>query len=77
MRPNAKLMYERVSAIGRHRADDGTHTRRRTKPAMISKRTGNPRAFQIVLVCTKIETNVRYLGVDIEDALALATGTEV
>jgi hypothetical protein len=43
----------------------------------IYKQTGNLRALQILLGHTKIESTVRYLGVDIEDALALAEGTEV
>jgi len=50
---------------------------RRTKAALIYKQTGNPRAVQILLGHTKIESTVRYLGVDIEDALALSEGTEV
>ena len=55
----------------------GTHSLRRTKAALIYKRTGNLRAVQILLGHTKIETTVRYLGVDIEDALALAENTEL
>jgi site-specific recombinase XerC len=44
---------------------------------IIYKQTGNLRTVQILLGHTKIESTVRYLGVDIEDALALAEGTEV
>jgi hypothetical protein len=47
------------------------------KGSVIYKQTGNLRAVQILLGHTKIESTVRYLGVDIEDALALAEGTEV
>ena len=54
-----------------------THSLRRTKASIIYKQTGNLRAVQILLGHTKIEGTVRYLGVDIEDALALAEGTEV
>ena len=57
--------------------DYGTHSLRRTKAALIYKQTGNLRAVQILLDHTKIESTVRYLGVDIEDALALAEGTEI
>jgi integrase len=57
--------------------DYGTHSLRRTKPSIIYKRTGNLRAVQILLGHTKIETTVRYLGVDMEDALALAEATEI
>ena len=55
----------------------GTHSLRRTKAAMIYKATGNLRAIQILLGHTKIENTVRYLGVDIEDALELAEHTEI
>jgi site-specific recombinase XerC len=55
----------------------GTHSLRRTKAAIIYKATGNLRAVQILLGHTKIENTVRYLGVDVEDALTLAEGTEI
>jgi site-specific recombinase XerC len=57
--------------------DYGTHSLRRTKASIINKQTGSLRAVQISLSHTKIESTVRYLGVDIEDALALAERTEV
>ena len=50
---------------------------RRTKPAMIYRATGTIRAIQILLGHTKIEYTVRYLGVDVEDALLLAERTEI
>ncbi len=50
---------------------------RRTKASIIYKATGNLRDVQILLGHTKIENTVRYLGVDIEDALELADSTEV
>jgi hypothetical protein len=50
---------------------------RKDKASIIYKQTGNLRAVQILLGHTKIESTVRYLGVDVEDALALAEGTEV
>ncbi len=55
----------------------GTHSLRRTKVALIYKRTGNLRAVQILLGHTKLESTVRYLGVDAEDALMLSEATEV
>lgn len=76
-RQYARLVDEWVTAIGLRRADYGTHSLRRTKAAMIYKATGNLRAVQILLGHTKIENTVRYLGVDIEDALALAEHTEI
>ena len=76
-RQYARLVAEWVSGIGLRREDYGTHSLRRTKAALIYKQTGNLRAVQILLGHTKIESTVRYLGVDIEDALALAERTEV
>jgi len=76
-RQYARLVDEWVTAIGLRCADYGTHSLRRTKASMIYKATGNLRAIQILLGHTKIENTVRYLGVDIEDALALAERTEI
>jgi integrase len=77
IRQYGRLVDEWVSAIGLKPQDYGTHSLRRTKAAMIYKQTGNLRAVQILLGHTKIESTVRYLGVDIEDALELAKATEV
>lgn len=76
-RQYARLVDEWVTAIGLRREDYGTHSLRRTKAAMIYKATGNIRAIQILLGHTKIENTVRYLGVDIEDALEIAEHTEI
>lgn len=76
-RQYARLVDEWVTAIGLRREDYGTHSLRRTKAAIIYKATGNLRAIQILLGHTKIENTVRYLGVDIEDALELAEHTEI
>jgi integrase len=76
-RQYARLVDEWVTGIGLRREDYGTHSVRRTKASIIYKQTGNLRAVQILLGHTKIESTVRYLGVDIEDALALAESTEV
>lgn len=76
-RQYARLVDEWVTGIGLRREDYGMHSLRRTKASIIYKQTGNLRAVQILLGHTKIESTVRYLGVDIEDALALAEGTEI
>jgi integrase len=76
-RQYSRLVDEWMTAIGLRREDYGTHSLRRTKASIIYKQTGNFRAMQILLGHTKIESTVRYLGVDIEDALALAEVTEV
>lgn len=76
-RQYARLVDEWVTGIGLRAEDYGTHSLRRTKASIIYKRTGNLRAVQILLGHTKIESTVRYLGVDVEDALALSESTEV
>jgi integrase len=76
-RQYARLVDEWISAIGLRPADYGTHSLRRTKASIIYKATGNLRAVQILLGHTKFESTVRYLGVDVEDALALAEQTEL
>lgn len=50
---------------------------RRTKATLIYRRTGNLRAIQLLLGHTKLESTVRYLGIEVEDALALAEQTEI
>lgn len=76
-RQYARLVDEWVTGIGLRRDDYGTHSLRRTKASIIYKATGNLRAVQILLGHTKIESTVRYLGVDVEDALTLAEHTEL
>ncbi|MGE4279407.1 MAG: tyrosine-type recombinase/integrase [Magnetospirillum sp.] len=76
-RQYARLVDEWVTGIGLRPEDYGTHSLRRTKASIIYKQTGNLRAVQILLGHTKIESTVRYLGVDIEDALHLAESTEI
>ena len=55
----------------------GTHSMRRTKASLIYKATGNLRAVQILLGHTNIENTVRYLGVDVDDALTLSERTDI
>ncbi|MFI5408856.1 tyrosine-type recombinase/integrase [Kaistia sp. UC242_56] len=76
-RQYARLVDEWVTAIGLHPEEYGTHSLRRTKASMIYRATGNIRAIQILLGHSKIENTVRYLGVDVEDALLLAERTEI
>ena len=76
-RQYARLVDEWVTAVGLRKEEFGTHSLRRTKASIIYKATGNLRAIQILLGHSKIENTVRYLGVDIEDALTLAENTEV
>ncbi len=76
-RQYARLVGDWVEAIGLGRSAYGTHSLRRTKVALIYKRTGNLRAVQILLGHTKLESTVRYLGVDTEEALTLSEATEI
>lgn len=55
----------------------GTHSIRRTKATLIYRRTGNLRAVQLLLGHTRIESTVRYLGVEIDDALAIAEQVDI
>lgn len=76
-RQYARLLDEWVSTVGLDKRAYGTHSLRRTKAALIYKATGNLRAIQILLGHTNIEHTVRYLGVDVDDALTLSERTEL
>ena len=76
-RQYARLVDEWGTDIVLRCEDYGTHSLRRTKASIIYEATGNLRAVQLLLSHTKIESTVRYLGVDVEDALALAEHTKV
>ena len=73
----ARLVHEWVVGIGLPAQEDGTHSLRRTNASNIYEATGNLRTIQILLGHAKIDSTVRYLGVDVEDALELAERTEV
>lgn len=55
----------------------GTHSLRRTKAALIYRKTGNLRAVQLLLGHSKLESTVRYLGVEVDDALAISEGVDL
>jgi integrase len=65
-----------VEEIGLDSADYGTHSMRRTKASLVYRRTKNLRAVQLLLGHTKLESTVRYLGIEVEDALEIAEQTE-
>ena len=71
-RQYARLVYAWVSAIGLDPSGYGTHSLRRTKAALIYRKTGNLRAVQLLLGHTKVDSTVRYLGVELDDALSIA-----
>jgi integrase len=66
-----------VALIGLDPALYGTHSLRRTKVALIYKRTGNLRACQLLLGHTKLESTVHYLGIEVDDALFLSEQTDL
>jgi integrase len=74
----ARIVRRWVQAIGLNPAAYGTHTMRRTKAALIYRRTKNLRVVQLRLLRhSKLESTVRYLGIDVDDALEIAEQTEV
>ncbi len=76
-RQYARLVKDWVASIGLEPSAYGTHSLRRTKAAQIYKKTGNLRAVQLLLGHTKMDSTVRYLGVELEDALAISEGVEI
>ena len=76
-RQYARLVCDWVGLAGLDPALFGTHSLRRTKATLIYRRTGNLRAVQLLLGHTKIESTVRYLGVEVDDALAIAEKVDV
>jgi len=76
-RQYARLVSEWIAGIGLDAKLFGTHSLRRTKATLIYRRTGNLRADQLLLGHTKIESTVRYLGIEVDDALAIAEQVDV
>jgi integrase len=76
-RQYARLVSAWVAGIGLDPHLFGTHSLRRTKATLIYRRTGNLRAVQLLLGHRKIESTVRYLGIDVDDALTIAEQVDV
>lgn len=76
-RQYARIVHRWINDIGLDPSAYGTHSLRRTKASLIYKRTKNLRAVQILLGHTKLESTVRYLGIDVDDALEIAEQTEI
>jgi integrase len=76
-RQYARLLSEWIAGIGLDSSLFGTHSVRRTKATLIYRRTGNLRAVQLLLGHTKVESTVRYLGVEVDDALTIAEQVEI
>jgi len=75
-RPYSRLVADWVALAGLDPAAHGTHSLRRTKVALVYKRRGNLRACQLLLGHTKLESTVRYLGIEVDDALVLSEQTD-
>lgn len=76
-RQYARIVESWVKSIGLDSSAYGTHTMRRTKVTLIYRRTKNLRAIQLLLGHSKLESTVRYLGIEVDDALEIAEQTEV
>jgi integrase len=76
-RQYAKIVGSWVASIALDPAAYETHSLRRTKASLIYRRTKNLRAVQLLLGHTKLESTVRYLGIEVDDALEMAEQTEV
>lgn len=76
-RQYARIVDGWINEIGLDPSAYGTHSMRRTKASLIYRRTKNIRAVQLLLGHTKLESTVRYLGIEVEDALEMAEQTEV
>jgi integrase len=76
-RQYARLVGNWLTMIGLDACFYGRHSLRRTKATLIYKKTGNLRAVQLLLGHTKIESTVRYLGIEVDDALAVAEQIDV
>jgi integrase len=73
----ARILGNWVDELGLDRADYGTHSLRRTKATLIYRRTKNLRAVQLLLGHSKLESTVRYLGIEVDDALEISEQTEI
>lgn len=76
-RQYARIVGAWVSEVGLNPADYGTHSLRRTKASLIYRQTKNIRVVQLLLGHRKLESTVKYLGIDVDDALAISEHTEI
>ena len=76
-RQYARIVHAWVESAGLDGSAYGTHSMRRTKAAQIYRKTGNLRAVQLLLGHTKLESTVRYLGIEVDDALSIAEQVEL
>lgn len=77
LRQYARIVKGWIASAGLDPARYGTHSLRRTKATLIYKRTKNIRAIQLLLGHSKLESTVRYLGVEVDDALEISEQVEI
>jgi integrase len=77
IRQYARLVHKWVKAAGLDSSLYGTHSMRRTKAAQIYRKTGNLRAIQLLLGHMRLESTVRYLGIEVDDALSISEQVEI
>ena len=77
LRQYSRIVESWVSAVGLDLASYGTHSLRRTKATLIYRRTKNLRAVQLLLGHSKLDSTVKYLGIDIDDALEISEKIDV
>ena len=76
-RQYAPILEGWIEELGLDPADYGTHSMRRTKATLVYRRTKNLRAVQLLLGHSKLESTVRYLGIEVDDALEISEQTEI
>ena len=76
-RQYARIVHRWADTAGLDSSAYGTHSMRRTKATLIYKRTKNLRAIQLLLGHSKLESTVRYLGIEVDDALEISEQTEI
>jgi site-specific recombinase XerD len=74
-RQYARIVKRWAKMIGRNPKEYGTHSLRRTKATLVNRRTKNLRAVQFLLGHTKLESTIRYLGIEVDDALEISEQT--
>ena len=72
-----RIVKHRVRCVGLDPSRHGTHLLRRTKATLIYRRTKNIRAIRLLLGHTKLESTVRYMGIEVDDALEISEQTEI
>lgn len=77
MQGYARILGHWVDELGLDRAEYGTHSMRRTKATLMYRRTKILRAVQLLLGHSKLESTVRYLGIEVDDALEISEQTEI